>query len=176
MNRQEVKELAVWKLNTLRTVEMTVDFRRNPPALPTPHHEQIPGNHHLSGPEGGQSHWLYCEKGPAEAVFPPPAKEVQPATGAAETALLCHHRDCSVFIYNCLVWFSYPTQEQFLPPGHIPPEQHNTPQYCASVHNSSNLHLKSSFPKRYKSILIVFMKMTFFYLDPYILLIFNLSC
>ncbi len=27
--------------------------------------------------------------------------------------------------------------------------------------------LKSSFPKRYKSILIVFMKMTFFYLDPY---------
>ncbi len=39
-----------------------------------------------------------------------------------------------------------------------------------------DFHLKSSFPKRYKSILIVFMKMTFFYLDPYILLIFNLSC
>ncbi len=38
------------------------------------------------------------------------------------------------------------------------------------------VHMKSSFPKRYKSILIVFMKMTFFYLDPYILLIFNLSC
>ncbi len=37
-------------------------------------------------------------------------------------------------------------------------------------------NMKSSFPKRYKSILIVFMKMTFFYLDPYILLIFNLSC
>ncbi len=36
--------------------------------------------------------------------------------------------------------------------------------------------MKSSFPKRYKSILIVLMKMTFFYLDPYILLIFNLSC
>ncbi len=34
--------------------------------------------------------------------------------------------------------------------------------------------MKSSFPKRYKSILIVFMKMTFLYLDPYILLIFNL--
>ncbi len=37
---QEVKELAVWcsfnnlELNTLKTVEMTVDFRRNPPALP----------------------------------------------------------------------------------------------------------------------------------------------
>ncbi len=37
-------------------------------------------------------------------------------------------------------------------------------------------YMKSSFPKRYKSILIVFMKMTFFYLDPYIWLIFNLSC
>ncbi len=40
--RQEVKELAVWcslnnlELNTLKTVEMIVDFRRNPPALP-PH-------------------------------------------------------------------------------------------------------------------------------------------
>ncbi len=38
--RQEVKELAVWcnlnnlALKTLKTVEMTVDFRRNPPALP----------------------------------------------------------------------------------------------------------------------------------------------
>ncbi len=39
-----------------------------------------------------------------------------------------------------------------------------------------SVYMKSSFPKRYKSILIVFMKMTFFYLDPYILLIFNLSC
>ncbi len=38
--RQEVKGLAVWcslnnlELNTLKTVEMIVDFRRNPPALP----------------------------------------------------------------------------------------------------------------------------------------------
>ncbi|KAL0162331.1 hypothetical protein M9458_041727 [Cirrhinus mrigala] len=38
--RQEVKELTVWcshnnlELNTLKTVEMTVDFRRNSPALP----------------------------------------------------------------------------------------------------------------------------------------------
>ncbi len=38
--RQEVKELAVWcslnylELNTLKTVEMIVDFRRNPPAIP----------------------------------------------------------------------------------------------------------------------------------------------
>ncbi|KAL0152772.1 hypothetical protein M9458_052495 [Cirrhinus mrigala] len=38
--RQEVKELTVWcshnnlELNTLKTVEITVDFRKNPPALP----------------------------------------------------------------------------------------------------------------------------------------------
>ncbi len=38
--RQEVKELAIWcslnnlELNTFQTAEMTVDFRRNPPALP----------------------------------------------------------------------------------------------------------------------------------------------
>ncbi len=38
--RQEVKELTVWcslnnlELNMLKTVEMIVDFRRNPPALP----------------------------------------------------------------------------------------------------------------------------------------------
>ncbi|KAL0193585.1 hypothetical protein M9458_011881, partial [Cirrhinus mrigala] len=38
--RQEVEQLAVWcslnnlELNTLKTVEMIIDFRRNPPALP----------------------------------------------------------------------------------------------------------------------------------------------
>jgi len=38
--RQEVKELAIWctlnnlELSTLKTVEMIVDFRRNPPVLP----------------------------------------------------------------------------------------------------------------------------------------------
>ncbi len=45
--RQEVKELAVWcslnnlELNTLKTVEIILDFRRNPPAPPpsTHHHE-----------------------------------------------------------------------------------------------------------------------------------------
>ncbi len=56
----------------------------------------------------GQSHWLYCEKGPVEAVFPSPAEEVQPATGAAEnssgSAIL---ESVPVFIYNSLVWFSY---------------------------------------------------------------------
>ncbi len=36
----------------------------------------------------------------------------QPATGAAETVLLCHHRNCPVFIYSCLVWFSYQNRHQ----------------------------------------------------------------
>ncbi len=91
--RQKVKELAVWcslnnmELNTLKTVEMIVDFRRNPPALPpTHHHEQhcecsevilIPGHYNFSGTEVGQWHWVN-EKGPAEVVLPLPAEEVQP--------------------------------------------------------------------------------------------------
>jgi len=33
----------------------------------------------------------HIEKGPAEAVLPSPAEDVQPATGAAETVLLCYH-------------------------------------------------------------------------------------
>ncbi len=106
--RQEVKELTVWcslnnlELNTLKTVEMTVDFRRTPPALPRLNimnstvtalesFRFLPINHHLPGPEVGQSHRLHCEKGPAEVVLPSPAEEVQPATGAAETVLLCYH-------------------------------------------------------------------------------------
>ncbi len=66
---RQVKELAVWcslnnlELNTIKTVEMKVDFRRNPPALPSQHDQhcycsgviQIPGHHHLSGPEVGHS-------------------------------------------------------------------------------------------------------------------------
>ncbi len=57
------------------------------------HHSliQIPGQHHLPGPEVGLSHRLHCKKGPAEAVLHSPAEEVQPATGAAENFILCHH-------------------------------------------------------------------------------------
>ncbi len=40
--------------------------------------------------------------------------------------------------------------------------------YLKETDKYGNLHLKSSFPKRYKSVWIVFIKMTFFYLDPYI--------
>ncbi len=52
---------------------------------------QIPGHHNFSGPEVGQSHGVHGEKGLAEVVLLSPAEEVQPATGAADTVLLCHH-------------------------------------------------------------------------------------
>ncbi len=83
---------------------------------PTHHHKQhcdcsrviqIPGHHNFSGPEVGQSHRVHCEKGPAEAVLPSPAEEVQPATGAVDTVLLCHHWVCSLHVNNCLFQFSY---------------------------------------------------------------------
>ncbi len=60
---------------------------------------QIPGHHHLPGPEVGHSHSPHCLKGPAE--------EVQPATGAADTVLLRHHWIRPLHINNCLVQLSY---------------------------------------------------------------------
>ncbi len=105
--RQEVEQLAVWcSLNNLalNTQNCGDDhwLQEEPPCTPPTHHHgqhcdcsrviQIPGNHHLSGPEMGQSHWLDRERGPAEVVFSSPAQEVQPSTGASETVLLCHQR------------------------------------------------------------------------------------
>ncbi len=86
--QEEVKELAVLcnlnnlELNMLKTVDMIVDFRRNPPCSPPTHNHhcdcsgvvQIPGHHYLSGPEVGHSNRLHCQKGPAEAVLPSPAE------------------------------------------------------------------------------------------------------
>ncbi len=119
--RQEVKELAVWcslnnlELNTLKTVEIIVDFRINPllsPHSPLQHCDcsgviQVPGHHNFSGPEVGQSHWVHCEKGPVEIVLPSPAEEVQLATGAFKTVLLSHHWIRPLHINNCLVQLSY---------------------------------------------------------------------
>ncbi len=78
-------------------------------------HAQLRGNsewshsdsmyHNFSGPEVGQSHWVHGEKGPAEV--PSPAEEVQSATGAAETVLLCHHWIHPLHFNNWLVQSSY---------------------------------------------------------------------
>ncbi len=69
-----------------------------PSSPPTHYHEQhcecsgviqVPGNHHLSGPEVGHSHRLHREKGPAENVLSSSTEKVQPATGTHDTVLLC---------------------------------------------------------------------------------------
>ncbi len=127
--RQEIIELAIWcslnnlELNTFKTVEMIVDFRRNTPAFPpltimnstVAAVIQIPWHHNLPGPEVGQSHWVHCEKGLAEAVFP----EVQPATGAAETFLLRHHWIHPLHFYNCLFQLSYQIWSQKTTEGNL---------------------------------------------------------
>ncbi len=46
-------------------------------------------------------------QGPAEAVLPSPAEEVQPATGAVYTVLLCHHWICPLHVNNRMVQLSY---------------------------------------------------------------------
>ncbi len=50
---------------------------------------------------------IHCKKGPAEAELPLVAEEVQPATGAVDTVLLCHHWISPLHINNCLVQLSY---------------------------------------------------------------------
>ncbi len=88
-----------------------------PPCTPATHHHeqhcdcsgiiQIHGQHHLPGSEMGQSHRLHCKKGPAEAVLPSSAEEVQPTTGAAEKVLHCHRWIRPLHNNNCLVQISY---------------------------------------------------------------------
>ncbi len=73
--RQGLKELAVWcslnnlELNTLKQWRWSWTLGETPPLSPTHHHEQhcdcsgviqVPGLHHLSGPEVGHSHWVHC--------------------------------------------------------------------------------------------------------------------
>ncbi|KAM9822490.1 uncharacterized protein ACBT44_007650 isoform 1-T1 [Syngnathus typhle] len=97
--RQEVERLVHWcsqnhlEMNQLKTVEMPVDFR----------HLQVPGNHNLSGPEMDRPHRLCPEEGPAEAVLPETAQEVQPAVRASEDLLHCHHPVCPLHRHHCLV-------------------------------------------------------------------------
>ncbi len=126
--RQEVEQLAVWcslnnlEINTLKTVEMIVDFRRNPPALPpltimdstvaavesfrflgTTISQDLKWDNHIDS---------IVKKAQQRLYFLRQLRKFKPATGAAETVLLCHHRVCPVFIYNCLVWFSYQNRHQ----------------------------------------------------------------
>lgn len=44
-------------------------------------------------------HKPYHQKGPAQDELPASAQEVQPASGAADAVLHCHHPVCSLFIH-----------------------------------------------------------------------------
>ncbi len=104
--RQEVEQLAVWcslnlELNTLKTVEMIVDFRRNPPALPpltimdstvtTVESFRFLGNTISQDLKWDIHIDSIVKKAQQRLYFLHPTEEVQPATEAAETVLLCHH-------------------------------------------------------------------------------------
>ncbi len=106
--------LTTWSLTRSKQWRWSWTSGDPPCSPPTHHHEQhcdcsgviqIPGHHNFSGPEVGQSQWVHGEKGPAEAVLPSPAEEVQPAT--VDTVLLCHHWIRPLHVNNCLVQLSY---------------------------------------------------------------------
>ncbi len=122
--RQEVKELAVWcslnnlELNMLKTVEMIVDFRINPPALPhSPSWTALwlQWRHSGSWAPISPRTWVGHSqtpllKRPSRGCTPSPAEKVQPATGAAETVLLRNHwiRPRT----SITVWFSSGTKSE----------------------------------------------------------------
>ncbi len=132
--RQEVKEQAVWcslnnlELNKLKTMEMIVDFRRTPPPPHTHTHTHthtlppltiknstvtaVESFRFLGTPISQDLKWdnhieSMVKKCPAEAVPPSPAEEVQPATRAVDTVLICHHWIHPLHVNNCLVQLSY---------------------------------------------------------------------
>lgn len=49
---------------------------------------------------------------PAEDVHPAPAQEVQPASGNADSVLLCNNPVRSLFIHHCLNWIGHRTQQR----------------------------------------------------------------
>ncbi len=118
--RQEVKELAVWcslnnlELNTLKTVEMIVDFRRNPPALPpltimnntvnavesfrflgTTISQDLKWNTHIDSIVKKAQQRMYFLRQLKKFNLP-----------QAHTVLLCCYWVGSVLFYNCMVWVS----------------------------------------------------------------------
>ncbi len=112
--RQEVKELAVWcslnnlELNTLKTVEMIVDFRRNPPALP-----HSPSWTALwlqwSHSDSWAPQFLRTWSGTITlSTLPSPAEEVQPAQELLKQFYSAIIE--SVLCTSITVWFSSATK------------------------------------------------------------------
>ncbi|KAK3568260.1 hypothetical protein QTP86_002785 [Hemibagrus guttatus] len=103
---QEVEQLAVWcsvnnlELNTLKTVEKIVGFRRNTPTLPTlTVNSTVPTvvSFRFLGITISQDlKWdthidFIVIKAQQKIVLPSAVEEVQPAQGAANTVLLSRH-------------------------------------------------------------------------------------
>ncbi|KAL0148262.1 hypothetical protein M9458_056408 [Cirrhinus mrigala] len=127
--RQEVEQLAVWcslnnlELNTLKTVEMIIDFRRNPPALPPlsimdSTVAAVETFKFLGSIISRDLKWDIridsIAKKPQQSLYflRQLRKLLQPAAGAAETVLHSRHQICSLHINNCLVWLSYKIRHQ----------------------------------------------------------------
>ncbi len=122
--QEEVKELAVWcnlnnlELNTLKTVDMIVDFRRNPPALPpltimngtvtAVEPFRFQGNNISQDLKWDIQIDSIVKKAQQRLYFLHQLhEEIQPATRAADTVLLCHHWIRPLHVNNCLVQLSY---------------------------------------------------------------------
>src|SRR4029434_4484774 len=58
----------------------------------------------------GTQHQHNHQEGPAEDVLPAPAQEVQPASAAVDSVLLCSHRVCSLDNAPSLVWLRSATK------------------------------------------------------------------
>ncbi|KAM9826430.1 uncharacterized protein ACBT44_006669 [Syngnathus typhle] len=118
--RQEVERLVHscsqnhLELNPLKTVEMTMDFRRHPSPLPplTIHSNTILSTDtfkFLSSTISRDLKWTSHID--SFSLLSETAQEVQPATGAAEDLLYCHHPVYSLHLHHCLVWIGHQTRQ-----------------------------------------------------------------
>ncbi|KAL0153467.1 hypothetical protein M9458_051234, partial [Cirrhinus mrigala] len=144
------KSLNNLELNMLKTVEMIIDFRRNPPAL-TPLSimdstvAAVETFKFLGSVISWDLKWdahinSIARKGPTKVVLPSTAEEVQPAAGAAETVLLSHHRICSLHINNCLVWLSYKIRHQKITENG---SDRREDYWCSPAHPSRTVYIQS---------------------------------
>ncbi len=124
--RQEVEQLDVWcslnnlELNTLKTVEMIVDFRRKPPALPPltitdstvaavesfrfmVTTMDLKWDNHIDSIAKKAQQRLYFLRQLRKFTLP------QELLKQFYSAI---NRVCPMFFYNCLVWFSYQNRHQ----------------------------------------------------------------
>src|SRR4029434_5803273 len=150
--RREVEQLVLWcgrnnlELNTLKTVEMTVDFRRRPPSLPP---ITILNNtvlavesfRFLGSTISRNLKWepninTIIKKAQQRMYF----LRQLPASGSADHVLHRSHRVCSVHFNHCLVWIGHQTgQEQTPTDSQVFRKDHR----CQPAHHPRPVHLQS---------------------------------